>query len=158
MTFTSGVRDPVRVRVAPQKLHSTLDAALFQPVFYSRRISSPLFSSPPRFLTVIENLRPPFLSLSLPSFLFFSFSFSTRSWAAPRCRHLHRAAVERSPRRWIIVSFLSGSWHSSRHVSLFSWRNSFLPRLDVKRPLQEANTSGHRTLTRLSSGLKEPGN
>ena len=83
VTFTSGVRDPVRVRVAPQKLHSTLDAALFQPVFYSRRISSPLFSSPPRFLTVIENLRPPFLSLSLPSFLFFSFSFSTRSWAAP---------------------------------------------------------------------------
>ena len=45
VTFTSGVRDPVRVRVAPQKLHSTLDAALFQPVFYSRRISSPLFSS-----------------------------------------------------------------------------------------------------------------
>ena len=44
VTFTSGVRDPVRVRVAPQKLHSTLDAALFQPVFYSRRISSLLFS------------------------------------------------------------------------------------------------------------------
>lgn len=157
MTFTSGVRDPVRVRVAPQKLHSTLDAALFQPVFYSRRISSPLFSSPPRFLTVIENLRPPFLSLSslLPFLLFFFFNTIV---GRPRCRHLHRAAVERSPRRWIIVSFLSGSWHSSRHVSLFSWRNSFLPRLDVKRPLQEVNTSGHRTLTRLSSGLKEPGN
>lgn len=117
---------------------------------FSIRAGSPLFS-PPRFLTVIENLRPPFLSLSLslssllPFLLFFFFNAIV---GRPRCRHLHRAAVERSPRRWIIVSFLSGSWHSSRHVSLFSWRNSFLSRLERGR--KETITgeyTGHRTLT-----------
>lgn len=128
---------------------------------FSIRAGSPLFSPSPRFLTVIENLRPPFLSLSLSSLLpFLPFFFFNTIVGRPRCRHLHRAAVERSPRRWIIVSFLSGSWHSSRHVSLFSWRNSFLSRLERRR--KETITgeyTGRRTLTypyRLKR--KEPGN
>lgn len=111
---------------------------------FSIRAGSPLFS-PPRFLTVIENLRPPFLSLSLslsfPSFLFFFFSFSTRSWAAPGAGICIEQPLSGALDAGLSFPFYRGrgivratlACSVGEIVSSLGWN------VDVKRPLQ-ANT------------------